>query len=255
VRKCASTQSRSVEHIISEALGNIEHVLPPGVVCDTCNNYFARKVGPLLETHWFRHARSRQGIENKRGLIPPMSGLVLAARLPANVWFDGARLGLSGLNEKDDATLYRAIVSGSAKSVYIPIIGEIDERLMSRFLAKVAIEILAHRLMGIEGWEEPLVDDPQLDALRRFARVGDEPKSWPFSRRRLYGQDDLHVEGGYRYQILHEFDLLYTESHELYAVLCIFGEEFAINFSDPDIEGYQNWLKGHDGQSPLYLKK
>jgi hypothetical protein len=162
VRKCASTQSRSVEHIISEALGNIEH---------------------------------------------------------------------------------------------IPIIGEIDERLMSRFLAKVAIEILAHRLMGIEGWEEPLVDDPQLDALRRFARVGDEPKSWPFSHRRLYGQDDLHVEGGYRYQILHEFDLLYTESHELYAVLCIFGEEFAINFSDPDIEGYQNWLKGHDGQSPLYLKK
>ena len=111
--KCASTQSRSVEHIISEALGNIEHVLPPGVVCDTCNNYFARKVeGPLLETHWFRHARSR------RALRTSASGLVLAARLPANVWFDGARLGLSGLNEKDDATLYRAIVSGSAKSVY-----------------------------------------------------------------------------------------------------------------------------------------
>ncbi len=55
-----SNQSRSVEHIIPEALGNIEHVLPRGIVCDTCNNYFARKVeGPLLETQWFRHARSK----------------------------------------------------------------------------------------------------------------------------------------------------------------------------------------------------
>jgi HNH endonuclease len=84
-----STQSRSVEHIIPEALGNIEHVLPRGIVCDTCNNYFARKVeGPLLETQWFWHARSHQAIGNKRGFITPMSGIVPGARLGANVWLD-----------------------------------------------------------------------------------------------------------------------------------------------------------------------
>jgi len=116
------------------------------MVCDGCNNYLARKIEkPLLETHWFRHARSRQGIESKRGHVPPMSGLVPAARLPANVWLDGERLSIGGLNERDNAILLREILAGRASSVYIPIIDEIDERLMSRFLAKVAIEMLAYR--------------------------------------------------------------------------------------------------------------
>jgi hypothetical protein len=32
--KCESAQNRSVEHIILEALGNIEHILRRVVVCD-----------------------------------------------------------------------------------------------------------------------------------------------------------------------------------------------------------------------------
>src|SRR5229473_3930495 len=97
-----STQSRSVEHIIPEALGNIEHVLPRGVVCDGCNNYFARKVeGPLLETPWFRHVRSRQWIGNKRGYVPPMSGVVPGARTGAHVWLNGQDLTLGGRTEKE----------------------------------------------------------------------------------------------------------------------------------------------------------
>jgi hypothetical protein len=135
-----------------------------------------------------------------------MSGIVPGARLAANVWLNGTSLTLGGRNERDDGLLSSAIISGRATSVYLPLIGKIDESLMSRFLAKVAVEILAHRLMNIEGWEEPLIDDPQLDSLRRFARLGDKPLSWPFSRRRIYGEDDLHVDGGY--QVLHEFDLL-----------------------------------------------
>lgn len=39
-----SSNSRSIEHIIPESLGNKDHVLPPGIVCDKCNNYFARKI-------------------------------------------------------------------------------------------------------------------------------------------------------------------------------------------------------------------
>jgi hypothetical protein len=183
--KTVSTGSRSVEHIIPEALGNVEHVLPPGVVCDPCNNYFARKVeGPLLETLWFRHARSRQLITNKRGFVPPMEGIVPAARTAAHVWLDGPKLTLGGKTEKEHHQLTAAIASGVARSVYIPMIAKIDERLMARFLAKVAIEILAERLMPVEGWEEPLIDDRQLDPLRRFARIGDRPSHWPFSRRR-----------------------------------------------------------------------
>ena len=45
--------------------------------------------------------------------------------------------------------------------------------------------------------------------------------------------------------------LLVTETNEWYAVVCIFGEEFAINLGGPEVEGYEGWLKAHVRQSPL----
>lgn len=33
-----SSNSKSIEHIIPESLGNKEHILPNGYVCDICNN-------------------------------------------------------------------------------------------------------------------------------------------------------------------------------------------------------------------------
>jgi|SRR5579883_2640584 len=248
-----SDDSRSVEHIIPEALGNTEHILPRGIVCDGCNNYFARKVeGPLLDTLWFRHARSRQGIESKRGLVPPLSAIVPAARVAANVWLEPGNMSFGAIKQKDEAQLYDSLVSGRAQRLFIPIVTEIDTSLMSRFLAKVAIEILVHRMLKIEGWEDQIIDAPQLEPLRRFARICDQPTSWPYSRRRIYGEDDIHWDGS-GYQVLHEFTLLYTDKSELYAVVCLFGEEFAFNYGGPEIEGYATWLKQNDDRSPLYL--
>jgi hypothetical protein len=255
--KSVSTKSRSIEHILPESLGNIEHVLPRGAVCDTCNNYFARKVeGPLLATPWFRHVRSRQWVPNKRGLIPPMGGLVPGARMNAHVWLDGTKLTLGGRNEREHRSLTEAIQSGRARSVYIPIIEAIDQKLMSRFLAKVALEVLAERIIRIDGWNEEIVDKEALDPIRRFARVGDRPGRWPFSRRRIYGEDDAHGDSA-GYQVLHEFAILCEPlpepGHlELYAIVCIFGEEFAINVGEPEIASYERWLETHNGTSPLY---
>lgn len=257
--KSNSTKSRSLEHIIPESLGNIEHVLPRGTVCDTCNNYFARKVeGPLLETPWFRHARSRQWIPNKRGLTPPITGFVPGVRVPADVWLDGHMLALGGRTEREHHSLTDAVISGRASSVYIPIIQTIDQRLMSRFLAKVALEVLAHWVMNIDGWQDEIVDKESLDAIRRFARVGDRPQTWPFSRRRIYDEEDMQADGGASFQILHEFTIvcepLPQPGHvDLYAVVCIFGEEFAINMGEPEIASYDRWLKLHGGTSPLYI--
>jgi hypothetical protein len=182
-----------------------------------------------------------------------MGGLVPAIRQAADVWFDGDRLILAGRNEREDRKLEEGVLSGSARSVWLATSHVLDEHLMARFLAKVAIEALAQRLMSVEGWEQPLIDDPQLDALRHFARIGDKPQSWPFGRRRIYGEDDCLVEIGGSHQVLHEYTLLYTEAQELYAVVCIFGEEFAINFAGPEITGYAQWLKQHGQRSPLYL--
>lgn len=66
-----STNSKSVEHIIPESLGNKEHILPKGIVCDKCNQYFAIKIEkPLLEKPYFKNARSRNTVESKKNIIP-----------------------------------------------------------------------------------------------------------------------------------------------------------------------------------------
>ncbi len=65
-RKGDSGGSRSVEHVIPESLGNTEHILNPGIVCDQCNNYFASKVeGPLLSDPYFRYQFSQADIPTK----------------------------------------------------------------------------------------------------------------------------------------------------------------------------------------------
>jgi hypothetical protein len=69
--KSSSDSSRSVEHIIPESLGNTKQILPREVVCDKCNNYFARKVEkPFLDSSGITELRSFQFIPNKKGNIP-----------------------------------------------------------------------------------------------------------------------------------------------------------------------------------------
>jgi hypothetical protein len=177
--------------------------------------------------------------------------------MTANVWLDGSSLTLAGRTEPEHNALTEAILSGKARSVYIPIVEAIDQRLMSRFLAKVSLEVLAHRVLGVDDWQDEIVDNRALDPIRHFARNGDRPSSWPFSRRRLYGEDDVQPDTGGAYQVLHEFTLLYLPLErpghaDMFAIVCIFGEEFAINMGEPEIAKYAHWLKAHREQSPLY---
>lgn len=65
--KQSTHDSRSEEHVIPESLGNKRNILPRGVVCDSCNNYFSIKIEkPLLEMPYFVSVRHRNGIRNKK---------------------------------------------------------------------------------------------------------------------------------------------------------------------------------------------
>lgn len=251
--KRGSASSRSKEHIIPESLGNTDHVLRPGVVCDQCNNYFARKVEqPLLASGWMSHLRSTQWVPNKRGFVPPMLGVLKRFPKPVNVWVNGSKIHLHAMHEPEQSDVEGLLLSGKVNGVVLPTRGNVDQKLMSRFLAKVAIEILAHRLIEIEDWEAELIDNTQLDPIRRYARIGDRPGEWPFSQRTIYHEDDVQFDRGRVFQVMHEFTLLYTDKNELYAVVCIFGEEFAINMGGPEIDGYIAYLVENDQKSPLY---
>src|ERR1035437_2287572 len=72
-----SSDSKSIEHIIPESLGNKTHTLPKGVVCDKCNNYFANKIEKkVLELAYFKSLRGRNVIETKKGKIPGIPGFI-----------------------------------------------------------------------------------------------------------------------------------------------------------------------------------
>lgn len=72
-----SSNSKSVEHIIPESLGNKTATLPKGVVCDGCNNYFARKVEkPFLESTEIKTLRFREAIPSKKGVVPHLNGML-----------------------------------------------------------------------------------------------------------------------------------------------------------------------------------
>jgi hypothetical protein len=78
-----SNCSRSIEHIVPASLGNRRHVLPAGVVCDGCNNYFAREK-PFLESPSIRSLRFHQALESRKGRVPSMPGII-TPRFPATV--------------------------------------------------------------------------------------------------------------------------------------------------------------------------
>lgn len=252
--KSDSSFSKSVEHIIPESLGNVEHILPPGVVCDKCNNYFSLKIEKqMLEQPYFFNIRFRQGIESKKGRTPLGRGLSITPRSEVAV----------GIEVKPEKQIYHVIwendkdlekaISQKHGSIMIPIIPlpQKDNKIISRFIGKVGIEVLASRFLDHNEDLDGLIDDSQLDFLINYVRYGKPDVLWPYNMRRIYDEDKRFYEDDFDFQVLHEFKLLFTEFQELYIIVCIFGVEYSMNLGGPELEGYHIWLKEHNYKSPF----
>jgi hypothetical protein len=251
--KNPSGTSRSVEHVIPESLGNSLHVLPSGVVCDTCNNYFARKVEkPFLDSAAVRALRASQGIPNKRKRLIGQPAIALG-RFPVTLYRPYNAMGIIDVPTAEGT---RALLSAKSGTIIVAAEHEPpNDHVVSRFLAKTALEALALNGSRAGLGLDELIDHSQLDLLRDHARKGDPRFSWSYSIRRIYDPDKTWTDPDGIYQRVHEFDFLVTERSEWFFVLAIFGLEFAINLGGPEIDGYHMWLGTHDGVSPLYFEK
>lgn len=246
----------SCEHIVPESLGNTEHILEPGVVCDWCNNYFARKVeSSVLNSAFFKQSRNRNGIPNKRQRVPPIDVLSYPnpLHLQLSTSTDGDR-SIYAVNDADNNAFANSIRSGQRFSIVYPVAELPSGRVFARFLAMMALEALAKMVLDTNGdLNTDLIDKPELDEIRRFARFGDGVDAWPYSKRQLYAEGKQFTDNdGTTFDVLHEYMLLYTDSNELYFVIAILGIEFAINLGGPELDGYNNWLNRNSGCSPLY---
>ena len=157
------------------------------------------------------------------------------------------------LNETDASRLVHSMSTHDTGSLLIPEPRLPKDIVVSRFLGKVAMEMLALVGLRIPGGLDEVVDKPELDELRDYVRIGSPYTQWPFHMRRIYLEDKVFYEERYgKCEILHSFTLLYTESQELYLVLVMFGIEYSLNMGGPEIEGYVEWLKQNEFKSPLY---
>jgi len=254
-----STNSKSVEHIIPESLGCKKHILPVGIVCDKCNNYFARKIEkPFMDEYSITHLRFAEGIENKKGTIPSISGILnyqhpvkLSKDIHSNFagHVDVPSLALDSIISAEKSTIIFPMLTDN----YFLKVGPI----VSRFVGKIAIEAFAQRILE-SSYNDSLdlfIDDVQFDPLRNHVRRGIQ-KDWNCNVRRIYevNKQWIDTETHERYQVINEYDFLYTDIMELYFILAIFGMEYTINLGGSCVEGYKNWLKTHHNESPLYNK-
>jgi HNH endonuclease len=136
-----SENSKSVEHIIPESLGNKDHILDKGIVCDACNNYFALKIEKIvLDIPYFKSVRHRNLIESKKGIIPNERAFMGA---DPNVFID------NNFPEKsiviNNPLTVSKILNNQIFHMIVPHFTEPpnNDKELSRFLGKIAIEVLA----------------------------------------------------------------------------------------------------------------
>lgn len=245
-----STSSKSREHILPESLGNTLLVLPKGVVFDKCNNYFSREVEkPFLESDAMRALRFHQGLESKKGRVPSLMGVItpevsaIVTRFP--------RRRLTSVAVPTDS--FDLVARLENVQLILPMGGPAPSgQVLSRFMAKIALEAMAIRVVDHDGGQDYLCDEHQLDDLRDHARHG-RISRWPVYVRRIYAANaKLLLPGRQPEQVIHESDFLATSWGEWFFVLALFGLEFSINLGGPDIEGYERWLRENNEVSPLY---
>lgn len=246
--KQPSETSRSIEHVIPESLGNDCVILPAGTVCDGCNNYFSRKVeAPFLNAPLLQLLRFEQVLPNKRGRVPPMA--VVSPQLgrgeirrdrdgePSTIAFQAGPL-LDGSTRRPQLFVTYTPIAPPSNST------------TSRFLAKVAIGYIAHRLIGTGTGADVVVDDEGLDRVRCHARRGTDA-DWPIKVRAIYSPERQWPDPADSSQIVTEVDLL-EHDDDAFLVFAVFGTELTLPLIHPTIDGYERWLRLNDGASPLY---
>ncbi|MBW8003442.1 MAG: HNH endonuclease [Planctomycetes bacterium] len=249
-----SSSSKSVEHIIPQSLGNTEHVLPPGVVCDGCNKYLFQNVEkPFLDSLFMRYRRFLMKVPSKKKRIPPIDAWHAQSRIKVNLFhnLDDKGISVGPAEGEDESKWIHSIMKDSSGTLYVPSGNLPDNNIVTRFIGKIGIEALASRVLNLEDWKTEIIDKPELDELRDHVRLGFPATPWPINYRRIYPTKHVFDDRSEAYQVLHEYDILVIEANEYLIIVAIFGDEYTLNLGGRCINGYERWLKENDGKSPL----
>ncbi len=248
-----SSNSKSVEHIVPESFGNKTAILRKGIVCDKCNNYFARKVEqPFLESDTVRMLRQELEIENKRGkLIKEYTYLRVGEEYVKQIHEDLYLIYTKADKTEEDLEAavaeYKQYLEASDKILLE------ENACTARLLAKMAIEYFVYICGSSDEVTEYVGSDEIFKSLRQYARYGNH-KVWTYNARRIYARSEAY-QGDPLSAVNWEADFLFLGNGEVYFIIVMFGIEYAICINDPILDGYKEWIKTNDGTSPLYVSR
>ncbi len=248
-----SSNSKSVEHIVPESFGNKTAILRKGIVCDKCNNYFARKVEqPFLEPDTVRMLRQELEIENKRGKLIkeytyPRVGEEYVKQIHEDLYLIYTKADKTEEDLAAAVAEYKQYLEASDKILLE------ENAYTSRLLAKMAVEFFVYYFGSSNEVCEYVGSDEFFKAIKQYARHGSQ-KIWIYNARRIYARNEAY-QGDPFSAVNWEADLLPLENGEIYFIIVLFGIEYAICINSPSINGYIEWLKINDGISPLYVSK
>lgn len=94
-----STNAKSIEHIVSESLGNTSYVMERGRVCDDCNARFSKFEGDALSGSVLLMERARFGIKTKKGTF--VKGAVAGLKIEGHENFVEDHVIVTGLTEEN----------------------------------------------------------------------------------------------------------------------------------------------------------
>ena len=245
-----STNSVSVEHIVPNSFGNNIAILRKGIVCDKCNNYFARKVEqPFLESETLRVLRQELELENKRGKLIkdytyPRVGKEYVKQISTDKFFVYTKEDLSEDEIAEKVAEYQKYTAETDKVL-------LEQNIhTSRLLAKMALEYFVYRCNSTDEVCEYVGADQVFEDIRNYARYGSR-KIWTYSARRIYSRCEAY-QGDPFSAVNWEADILFLGNGEVYFIIVMFGIEYAICINHPMVDGYKDWLEKNKGISPLY---
>jgi hypothetical protein len=238
-----------------ESIGSRKRVLPRGVVCDKCNNYFSRKVEhPILNHSWMRNLRAWHQVPNKKGKCPSLLGHIAGTEIPVGMRrAPNGGIQLAPERLRDASALTQVIEGGFERPVIFTIEDAPPRKEMSRFLCKMALETVAELFVSEPHGVARLVDEAYFDNVRNYARYGANFREWPFHQRRIYPIDTLmrHPETNEWVQAGFGCGLFMNGKLETFFAFLMYGVEFVVNVGGPSIQGYEEWLRENNDISPV----
>jgi predicted transcriptional regulator len=175
------SNSKSEEHIIPKSLGNEELIIPKGIICDSCNNYFAREIEkPFLNNKTIVNLRFKHFIPSRKDRVPETQ--VLIGQDSARIIFDHkTNSAIINGNDLLDDTIKMFLTKQLPPFLLFEIdVNDLKEKYyISRFLVKIFTEIniyYATQLFKISENRACYTFDEKMSELFNYVRFGNKNK-------------------------------------------------------------------------------